>query len=544
MTWKPDWRDLIAGVSVAGLMLPEAVAYAGIAGLPPQRAILAAIAGSLAYVAVGRSRFAIVAPTSSSAAILAAALATLPGDGTQKAVLATLAVVITGSFFLIAALGRLGRITSFIARPVLRGFAFGLAITIILRQLPTLLGLDLHEPNIFKLVLAIASSVQNINLASASVGVAALLVLLAMKRVPAIPGASIVLLSGVAVSYLFELQAHHVAVVGLIDARPSWPVFPHVQWSDLSQLAQLTLPLALILFAESWGTMRSLALRHGDTLSANRELTALGIANMASALVQGMPVAAGFSAGSASEAAGATSKLTGIIAALSLAALVGFAAWLVAYLPQPVLAAVVIAALTHALNIKPLLQLWRLDRDQYVAIAATAGVIGFGVTNGMLIAIGLSLASLLRRLASPQILQLGRIASSHDYVALDRHPEAVVLDGLAIWRPVEPLFFANAESILTAVEAAHVNRAGTESLIVSLEETFDLDSTALEALCEFDTRMQGKVSGLHYARVRDRVRDLVTLAGNSTFEARCHFSVADAVQTCRHPRASGSSTKS
>ncbi|HEY0269776.1 MAG TPA: SulP family inorganic anion transporter, partial [Sphingomonas sp.] len=373
--WDMRRNDLIAGASVAGLMLPEAVAYAGIAGLPPQRAIFAAIAGSLVYAAVGRSRYAIISPTSSSAAILAATLAAMPGDIAIRAALATVAVALAGLLFIVAAAARLGGLTGFISRPVLHGFAFGLAITIILKQLPLVVGVPVQAPDLARLVLALAGSASRWNLVSLLVGGVSLAALIGFRRVPALPGALAVLGLGIAASILFRLPDLGVATVGTIDMAMAWPSLPAIGWADLSRLAQFTVPLVLILFAESWGTIRALALRDGDTADANRELGALGVANLASAIVQGMPVGAGFSAGSASEAAGATSRLASVAAAAGLAILILCAGPLIARLPEPVLAAVVIAALTHTLDPAPLLRLWRIGRDQYIAVAAAIGVL-------------------------------------------------------------------------------------------------------------------------------------------------------------------------
>lgn len=525
--------DLIAGLSVAGLMLPEAVAYAGIAGLPPQRAIFAAIAGCLVYAWVGRSRFAIVSPTSSSAAILAAALAVLPGDATQKALLATLAVGLVGLCFLVAALARLGGLTGFVSRPVLRGFAFGLAVTIILRQLPAVVGVEVPAPDLVQLSWGLVSSLPRWHANSVITGVAALLALLWLRRVPALPGAFIVLVAGIAASALLGLEQRGVAVVGAIDLTPGWPALQPLARSSVLQLVELVLPLVLILFAESWGTMRALALRHGDAIEPNRELGALGLANAAAALVQGMPVGAGFSAGSASEAAGATSRATAAIAAIGLGLLILVAAPLVALLPQPVLAAVVIAALTHALDPAPLLRLWRLGRDQYVALGAAAGVMLFGVLNGMVFAIVLSLAALLGRLATPNIVRLGRLAGSHDFVDLARHPDAVSPPGIAIWRPMVPLFFANAENVLGVIARRQAADSEARVVIVSLEESFDLDSTAAEALIEFDARMRAAGLTLLLARVRDGVRDLLVAADAADLAGRASYSVDDAVAAAR-----------
>jgi MFS superfamily sulfate permease-like transporter len=522
---KGDW---IAGISVAGLMLPEAVAYAGIAGLAPQRAIFAAIAGCLAYCAIGQSRFAIVTPTSSSAAILAATLAAMPGQADDKAFLVTVMVALVGVLFLTASALRLGNLAGFVSRPVLRGFAFGLAITIILRQLPTLTGISVPAKDIFHLTLRLLSAFPQWHLPSVLVGTAALLALLVLRRAPFLPGAFLVLVAGIAVSGLLHLSDHGVALVGPIPILPQWPSVSPGQWRDLAALLPYSLPLVLILFAESWGTIRSLSLRQGDSVTANRELGALGVANLASALVQGMPVGAGFSAGSASEAAGAQTRATAVVAALGLFVLIVFAADLVARLPQPVLAAVVIAALTHALDPLPLLRLWQLKRDFYIASAAAVGVMTLGVLNGVVFAIALSLAALLRRLASPYVARLGRLGQGHDFVDIARHPDATPIAHISIWRPGQPLFFANADAVLSSIAVSVREELDIRAVIVSLEESFDLDSTALDALLEFDASL--KIAGKHvqYARVHDRARDLIDAAAPELV-ARCSVSVDDAV---------------
>lgn len=521
--------DLIAGLCVAGLMLPEAVAYAGIAGLPPQRAIFAGIAGCFCYALVGRSRFAIVSATSSSAAILAATLAASPVAAGDKAVVATIVVLLTGLLFLAAAAARLGGLTSFISRPVLRGFAFGIAVTIIVHQLPIVAGVTVQAPNILLFGARLIAAVPSWNLVSVLTGVSALVLLLALRRYPALPGALIVLALGIIASRLLGLADQHVAVVGMIDAAVSWPAVPHLSWSTWSHVAQFTVPLMLILFAESWGTIRTLALRHDDTVDANCELGALGMANLASALVQGMPVGAGFSAGSASESAGATSRATALTAAAGLAALIMFATPLIASLPEPVLAAVVIAALTHALDPMPLVRLWRLDRDQYVAVGAAVGVLALGVLDGMLLAIVLSLAALLQRLATPTVARLGRLGDGHDYVDIARHTDAVAPPHVAVWRPTAPLFFANAERMLALVANGTRADPAMRAIVLSLEESYDLDSTALDALIEFDRTIAAAGIAIRLARLHDRARDLLVAADATDLAQRSSYSVDDAV---------------
>jgi len=522
-------NDLIAGMCVAGLMLPEAVAYAGIAGLAPQHAIFAGIAGCLAYAVAGRSRFAIVSATSSSAAILAATLAVMPLPAGDRAALAAIIVGFAGLLFLIASAARLGGLTGFISRPVLRGFALGIALTIILHQLPIVTGAKIETSDILIFCVAFLRSLPAWHLMSVATGGVALILLLLLRRYPAIPGPFIVLIAGVAAARWFDLHDQGVALVGAVDTSLAWPSLPRLGWNDYSRLAQFTLPLVLILFAESWGTIRTLALRHDDSVDANRELAALGIANIASALVQGMPVGAGFSAGSASEAAGSTSRITGVVAAAGLVVMVLFAMPLIATLPEPVLAAVVIAALTHALDPAPLVRLWHLDRDQYVALGAAVGVLALGVLDGMLLAIALSLAALLQRLASPRAARLGRLGDSHDYVDVARHGDAVAPPTIAIWRPTAPLFFANAERMLGLVASGTRADPAMRAVVLSLEESYDLDSTALDALIEFDRTMSRGGFRVQLARLHDRARDLIVAAGGTDLDARSSYSVDDAI---------------
>ncbi|MFO1136295.1 MAG: SulP family inorganic anion transporter [Rhodoblastus sp.] len=523
--------DLIAGLSVAGLLLPESVAYSSIAGLAPQHGLFAAIVGLLAYAAFGRSRYAVVAPTSSSAAILAAAAASVAFDTPQahREALAFGATILAGIFFLVAAALRLGRLSNFISRPVLRGFAFGLAVTIVARQMPGVLALDGANGSFVHVVVTLALRWRDWNMTSLSIGVAALATLVALRRFPALPGAFIVLVGGILLSYVVDLPALNVRLVGAIDVVPFWPGLPDLAWREWTRLAEVATPLFLIIYVESWGSMRSLALRHGDGLDANREMLALGLANLLSGLMRGLPVGAGFSASSACEAAGARTRLAGFAAALVMIALILSAGSYMARLPQPVLAAVVVAALLHALDPAPLLRLWRIDRDQYIALAAALGVMILGVVDGMLLAVALSIVAILQRMASPKLVVLGRLKGSHDFVEATQ--TGVDIDPrIEILRPTQPLFFANADDVLADVVACMQANAAAEAAILSLEETPSLDSTTLDALIECDARLKALGRRLFLARVKRSVAETLAAAGADDLAMRAaqNFSVSDA----------------
>ncbi|MDE2301751.1 MAG: SulP family inorganic anion transporter [Sphingomonadales bacterium] len=527
-------RDILTGLALAGLILPEGVAYAGIAGLAPGRALAAAVAGGLAYAIIGRSRFAVLSSTSSSAAILAATLGGLGSAGAPepvRAALAAMIVALAGAIFLVLSLLRLGSLSSFISRPVLRGFAWGLAVTIIVKQLPHVLGVP-ASGDIWHILGTLLVAFSRWNWPGLALSLAALAALIGFRRAPQWPGALTVIVSGIAIGVLGRPENYGIALAGSVSlAMPHWQL-PSL--ALLPRLVEIAAPIALILFAESWGTIRSLALKHGDAIDANRELGAIGAANIAAALVQGMPVGAGFSAGAANEAAGATDRLAAAVASVALLALALFAARWIARIPEPVLSAVVIAALTHALSLAPLRQLFRIGRDQWVMVGAALGVLALGVLYGMLAAIALSIALLLYDFARPAISELGQIDGSSDFVDQGRHGDAHAIPGVAIYRPNAPLFFANAESALHAI-AARARDGDVRTVVLSLEESNDLDSTALEVLGEFAESLAKAQRRLILARAHDRVRDLLAAAGFTALASTSTYSVADAARLATTP---------
>ena len=504
--------DVLAGLSIAGLLLPEAVAYSGIAGLPPQAGVIALLVGLVSYGLLGRSRYAIVSATSSSAAVLAAGTLALAGpDAASRAVVAATLVLLTGGCFLIAGAARLGGLSHLIARPVLRGFTFGLACVIALKQLPNLFGLPgLHGDFVPLLLATLFTSIGQIQPATMGAGVAALLLLFLCERVRRLPGSLLVIVLGVAASGW--LAQHGVTLTGAINLTPDWalPTWPtSSQWLPSIELAAA---LLLVLYAESYGAIRAFALKHGDPVNPNRDLLVIGVANALSGLLHGMPLGAGYSGTSANEAAGARSRLAGLVAAATILLLVLLLLRWIERIPEPVLAAIVIHAVSKSWRLsvfKPYLQ-WK--RDRLVALAAVLAVLALGILNGLLAAIAFSLVMLLRQLATPRMSVLGRLDGSHDFVSVELHPQAVTPDGVLILRPEEPLFFANAESILALARQQVESHPGSRVVVLSLEESPDLDGTALEALADFATWLGARDIMLRVARLKDAVRELLLRA--------------------------------
>ncbi|KAA0947828.1 MULTISPECIES: SulP family inorganic anion transporter [unclassified Pseudomonas] len=501
-------QDLLAGLSIAGLLLPEAVAYSSIAALPPQAGVIALFAGLLCYGLLGTSRFAIVSATSSSAAVLAAATASLAGDDPAlRLTLAVGLVLITGLFFLLAGLLKLGGVTSFIAKPVLRGFAFGLALTIILKQLAGVVGVHLADNNLIRFLPQLFEQLPHWNWLAAVVAASALALLCVFARLRRLPGGLLVVVLGIAAGQWLDLQAHGVALIGVIDLRLEIVHLPVLPFSDWLRLGELAFAMVMILYAESYGSISSFALKHGDRVSSNRDLLALGAANLMSGLFHGMPVGAGFSATSANEAAGAYSRLAGGIAALVVLLIVLTVLPLVALTPEPVLAAIVIHALARGLSLQPLGRYFIWRRDRVLVICAVSAVLVLGVLDGLLVAVAISVVLMLRQMSSADVQVLGRMGVGHDFVDLAHHPDAEEITGVLIVRPGEALFFANAERILgAALRLMRHAPLPVHTVVLSLEESPDLDGTSIEALEAFFVRVRVEGRRLVLARVRHDAR--------------------------------------
>ncbi|HTP40759.1 MAG TPA: SulP family inorganic anion transporter [Steroidobacteraceae bacterium] len=529
------FADAIAGLSIAGLLLPEAVAYSSIAGLPAQAGLIALFAGLVCYGLLGTSRFAIISATSSSAAVLAAVVAGFGDiDPSLRLTLAAGLVIVTGAFFVIAGWARLGNVTDFIARPVLRGFAFGLALLIILKQVMAMAGAHAASNNLFGLLQALAATRSHWNTTGLALGAAALLLLFVLGRVRAVPAALIALVLGVLATRWLGLAQHGVALVGTIDWQPAAPALPALGRAQWLRLGEVGFALLMILYSESYGSIRNFAMKHGDRIAPNRDLLVLGLANLLSGLLRGMPVGAGYSATAANEAAGAVSRRAGLFSAAFVLVIVYLLLHLLALAPEPVLAAVVIHAVSHTLNPAAFRSYFVWHRDRLVVIAAVIAVLWLGVLDGLLAAIGVSLLIMLRDLSLPRVSVLGRLGAGHDFVSLSAHPEALAPAGLLIVRPEQPLFFANVERMLGEVRRM-LDAAGNEvhTLILSLEESPDLDSTCLEALRDlFDycgahhtrlllARLKGPVQAL-LAQICPQGTDAPVLTG---------LSVDDAVRT-------------
>ncbi|KVN82843.1 SulP family inorganic anion transporter [Burkholderia ubonensis] len=526
-------RDALAGVSIAGLLIPEAVAYAGLANLPPQAGLIALLSGLVVYALTGSSRFAIVSSTSSSAAVLAATVFTESSMGlAAQLALAAALVAMTGVLFILAGALRLGGMSDFVARPVLRGFTFGLALTIVVKQLPKILAIKVQHSDAPRVALDLIVGAAHANPASVALGGGALALLFALGRRSRVPATLVVIVLSIVAGYVVDWQRYGIAIVGHIDFQHVAFGLPTLDRNAWMQTTELAFALMLILYAESYGSIRNFALKHGDGVSPNRDLVALGCANLVSGLLHGMPVGAGYSATSANEAAGAQSRFAGLWAAGVIALIVWLLLPQLSRTPEPVLAAIVIFAVSHSLHPSVFRPYWTWHRDRLVVIAALLAVLVLGVLHGLLAAIGVSLLLTLRKLSEPNVSVLGRLRDSHDFVDVSIHEDAKPVPGVLIARPEAQLFFANADRMLNRVRALMKTAPDTHTVLLSLEETPDVDGTTIESLRTFAAECAARGQRLAMVRLKLHALHALHRAADDTLraDAMSELSVDESLQ--------------
>jgi sulfate permease, SulP family len=521
--WLPQYprinlrADVIAGIALAGLLIPESMGYAGIAGLPPQAGLYATAFGLFAYAIFGSSRQLVVSPTSASSAILAATVAPLAASDPEKfMMLASAVTLVLGALFLLAGILKLGFISDFISKPVLKGFVFGVALSILIKQLPKFTGIAPSKGHAYQQLWRTLWHVGETHGWTLIVGICALALLFLVDRfVPRVPGALAVLVGGIIASRLLGLHEHGVQIVGDIPPGLPLPGFPVLSWADWLQAAPASVGLALVIFAESIGAARTFASRNGYEVNADQELRALGLANAASAIFRGMQVGGGTSGTAANDANGAQSQLSAITASASVVlTLLLLTRWFY-HLPETVLAAIVIHAVWHLLDLQTLLRVRRISTLEFrTALFAIFGVVAFDILNGLVLAVILTLVTLMRFLVMPQVVVLGRLRETGEYADVARHPEAEQFPGLLILRVDRIWFFANANGIRDhAKELIRKAPAPLHTVIINLAPVVMVDVTAADVLEQLHASSMKHGRRLVLAGVRDPVRDTLDRAG-------------------------------
>jgi high affinity sulfate transporter 1 len=534
-------RDVVAGVVLAGLLVPQGLGYAGIAGVEPQRGLYAAMAGTTVYALLGSSRHLVVSPTSSSAAILAAAVAPLAaGDAAVHAALAALVALGTGLLLGAGFVLRLGFVSDFIAKPVLKGFMFGLALTIIVKQAPALLGVAGGKGGFFAKAGHLVGSLGDVHATTAAVGLGALaLVILLPKATRRVPPALAALVLGIVAVVALDLAARGVGVLGDVTTGLPHPSLPDIRPDDPSDLWAAALGISLIVFVESLGAGRTFAAQHGYDVVPNRELLALGAANVASGLFQGIAVGGGLSASAANERAGARSPASVLTAAAVVVLTLLFLMPLFSHLPHAVLAAIVIDAVRRMVDVRELARYVRLHSGALLHVTAAVGVLVLGVLQGMLLAVVLSIVLLLRVLSRLEIVALGRLRDTRVFLPVGTRPEVETVPGLLILRPEGPIFFANASRLRDRVRAALADEPRPRQVLLNLGASPVLGVAGHDLILQLHAELSRESVELALARVTPQAVDFLRRDGllATLGEHRVFASQNDAVDAFEKGRA-------
>lgn len=514
--------DLIAGFTLAAYLLPAALGDASLAGLPPQAGLYACCFAGAVYWLCSGGRHTAITVTSALSLLVGSSLGPLAGgDPARFAALASATALLAGAIGLIAHAVRAGVLVEFISETVLIGFKCGIALVLVGTQLPKLLGLPAAHGGFFANMAHTCGSLGQASLPALAIGCAALLLILLGKRwLRHKPVALFVLVGGIAVSALLDLSSQGVKTLGVVPQGLPLPGLPLIHLDDINELLPLALACFLLAAVESAAIGRMFASRHGDGFDANQELLGLAVGNLAAGAGQGFPVGGGMSQSLVNDSGGARTPLSGLLAALILAVVALSCTWLLADLPQPVLAAIILTAVLGLVDVPALLRLWRFDRGEFaIAAAVIAVVLASGILRGVLIGVVVSLLLMLRRAARPRIAELGRVPGSDIFADHERHPKNRPESDAVVARIEGPLLFFNARHVHDRVLELAAHRPEAKLLIITLGMTASVDLAGCEMLGELHHALARRGVALRLADEHGGIRDVLRRAG---FAERCH----------------------
>jgi SulP family sulfate permease len=521
--WLPGYRrdwllpDVLAGVAVWAVMVPEGMAYAGIVGVPPIMGLYTIVPPLIAYALLGTSRVLVVGPDTATGLISALTVGAIAAQGSSdfNALTSTLAVLIGALFLLFGAL-RMGWVAAFIPTPVMRGFIEGLVLVTIVGQVPHLLGVPGSSGNFFAKFWSLLQHLRDAPLAPALTGVLSLITMLLLRRLaPRLPSALVVAVMATVVVGLFGGEAAGVSVVGQLPSGLPRLVLPNLDPEILKELAPGALAIVLVGYAEALGGATAAAMQDGSHIDPNHELVAHGPANILSGLFGGFLVVGSLSKTSVAMAAGARTQLANLVAAILCFLTLILLTPLFQDMPHAALAAIVIAAMLHLSKPGYLKNLLARSRSEFaIAAAVIAGELALGVLPGIALGVVLSLLMLIYRTSHPQGAVLGQLPGTEAYRDVERHPEALTFPGLLIWRAGGQLFFASVGHFVEGLKAALAAiQPPAKHVLIDAESLNFIDVSACDELLRVIKELQRQGVTVAFARVRDQVRERMRLAG-------------------------------
>ncbi|WP_100175821.1 SulP family inorganic anion transporter [Bradyrhizobium nitroreducens] len=513
--YEADWlrRDVFAGLVLATMLVPVGIAYSAASGLPGIHGLYATIVPLLAYAMFGPSRIIVLGPDSALAAVILGVIAPLSGgDPVRAAMLAAMMALVSGAVLIVAGIARLGFVTELLSKPIRYGYMNGIALTVLISQLPKLLGFSMQSEGPLGDLWAIAVGISTgrINWAAFAVGLGTLIVILLLKDSKRLPGILIAVVGATLVVSLLDLgTGYGVKVLGpLPQGLPAFSI-PSIDYSDLIPVLAGGCAVALVSFADTSVLSRTYAARLGDKVDPNQEMVGLGAANLATGFFQGFPISSSSSRTPVAEAAGARTQLTCVVGALAIAFLLMAAPNLLQHLPSSALAAVVIAASIGLIEIGDLKRIYRIQRWEFwLTVLCFVGVAVLGAIPGIGLAIAVAIAEFLWDGWRPHSAILGRAQGVKGYHDITRYPDARLIPGLVLFRWDAPLFFANAEffkeRILAAIETSPTP---VRWLVVAAEPVTSVDVTACDTVAELDEALHARGIELCFAELKDPVKD-------------------------------------
>lgn len=514
-SYRREWlrQDLVAGLVLTALLVPQGMAYAELAGLPAITGLYTSILCLFGYALFGPSRILVLGPDSSLGPMIAATIAPLlvaGGDPARAVALASMLALMVGAVMILAGVAKLGFVADLLSKPTQIGYMNGLALTILVGQLPKLFGFSVDADGLIDEAAGFVGGVVDGETVSAAlaIGLVSLLIIFGLqRRLPKVPAVLIAVVLAIAAVEVLNLVERGVSVVGSLPGGFPPLTVPDISWSDLPLLLGGALGIALVALTDTISTASAFAARQGHHVHGDQEMIGIGVSNVAAGLFQGFPVSTSGSRTAVAEQAGAKSQVTGIVGALAILLLLVVAPGLLRNLPQPTLAAVVIVASASLADIPATIRLWKQRRTEFLlAIVAFLGVALLGVLPGILVAVALSILNVFRRAWWPYQTRLGRVAGMPGFHDVRQYPNGEQLPGLVLYRFDAPLIFANCRTFREEIVQLVNATPGLRWIVVAAEPITDVDTTAADMLEDLDVWLNAREVSLVFTEIKDPVR--------------------------------------
>lgn len=520
MQWLPEYNpanlrgDLSAGLTVGVMLIPQGMAYALIAGLPPIYGLYASLVPLVAYALLGTSRQLAVGPVAMVSLLVAAGITPLAEPGSADYIsLAILLALMVGALQLVLGLARFGFLVNFLSHPVLAGFTSAAALIIGASQLKNLLGIPIERSNyVHQIVASAVQQAGDIHVATLLIGLGSIAVLILLRRwKPTFPGPLVAVVLTTVLVWVTSAHEAGVSIVASVPGGLPTPGLPTINLTDLSQLAPTAIVIGLVGFMESIAVAKAFASRHRYRVDANQELVALGVANLAGAFFRSFPTTGGFSRTAVNSQAGAKSTLASVFSAVVILLTLLFLTPLFYYMPTAVLAAIIMVAVAGLVDMKEARFLWRVDRRDFALMLLTfAATLLLGIEEGIVVGVVASLILVIYQSTVPHSAKLGRLPGTNTYRNIERYPAAEQIEGVPILRVDASMYFANTEFVRDMLEEA---ARGSRAVILDMYPVNKIDSTAAHALSEVFGLMADRGTRLLISGAKGPVRDVLRRAG-------------------------------